>query len=90
MKKLVLSVLFCFLTVFAYAERTFSFGQISSYSPQVGMLSGGGIVITVTIGDDYIYSPVGEGFMLRRTITMVAPHICPPAIPACRWLNCKA
>lgn len=40
--------------VSGYADRTFSFGQISCYSPQTGLVQGGGAVITITVGDGYI------------------------------------
>lgn len=59
MKKLCILLLAALLCgVAATAERTFSFGQISSYSPQVGMLSGGGGVISLTVGDGYIIHPL--------------------------------
>lgn len=40
------------------ADRTFSFGQISCYSPQTGLVSGGGTVISLTVGDGYIIHPM--------------------------------
>lgn len=40
------------------ADRTFSFGQISCYSPQTGLVSGGGAVISLTVGDGYIIHPM--------------------------------
>lgn len=54
MKKFLAAFLAFLFAVTAYADRTFSFGQISCYSPQTGLVSGGGMVITVTVGDGYI------------------------------------
>lgn len=58
MKKLTVIVLTIFACISAFADRTFSFGQISCYSPQVGLVSGGGAVISLTVGDDYIIMPL--------------------------------
>lgn len=44
----------CLMFMAAYADRTFSFGQISCFCPQTGQTLGGGAVISVTIGDGYI------------------------------------
>lgn len=54
MKQFLLLVSFLAISLTTFADRTFSYGQISCYSPQTGMISGGGAVITVTIGDGYI------------------------------------
>ncbi len=54
MKQLFLFISFLAISLTAFADRTFSYGQISCYSPQAGLISGGGAVITVTIGDGYI------------------------------------
>lgn len=45
-------------TLNALADRTFSYGLISCYSPQTGLVSGGGNVISLTIGDGYIVHPL--------------------------------
>lgn len=58
MKRLILILSVILATVSALADRTFSFGQISCYSPQTGLVSGGGAVISVTIGDGYIILPL--------------------------------
>lgn len=54
MKKLFLLVLMMCIASITYAERTFSFGQISCYCPQTGQSLGGGGVISITVGDGYI------------------------------------
>ena len=54
MKKCITLLICCVISLAAFADRTFSFGQISCWSPQVGLVSGGGAVITITVGDGYI------------------------------------
>lgn len=57
--KIIISLFLCLAVTFnALADRTFSFGQISCYSPQTGLVSGGGAVISLTIGDGYIIHPM--------------------------------
>lgn len=51
MKKLCLLLLMMCMESITYAERTFSFGQISCYCPQTGQTLGGGGVISITVGD---------------------------------------
>lgn len=58
MKKIVSLAICLLLAISAMADRTFSFGQISCYSPQVGLISGGGAVISLTVGDGYIIHPM--------------------------------
>lgn len=58
MKKNLIFIIFIISAISVYAERTFSFGQISTYSPQTGLVSGGGAVIPITIGDGYIIHPL--------------------------------
>ena len=58
MKKSILGLLFVLIAFSAMADRTFSFGQISCYSPQTGLVSGGGAVISLTVGDGYIIHPM--------------------------------
>lgn len=40
------------------ADTTISYGQISSFCPQTGQTLGGGAVIAITIGDNYIIHPM--------------------------------
>lgn len=54
MKKFLTFLISCIISLAASADRTFSFGQISCWSPQTGLVSGGGAVITITVGDGYI------------------------------------
>lgn len=69
MKKFVLLICVAFVSLMAYADRTYSFGQISCYSPQAGLVSGGGAVITVTIGDGYIiHSMYGKLYASSRNM----------------------
>ncbi|MCM1520924.1 MAG: hypothetical protein NC098_09075 [Lachnoclostridium sp.] len=58
MKKILLSIISLIIAFTALADRTFSFGQISCYSPQMGLVSGGGAVISLTVGDGYIIHPM--------------------------------
>ncbi|MDE6489425.1 MAG: hypothetical protein K2L46_09100, partial [Paramuribaculum sp.] len=58
MKKILMYLVCLFAAMNAMADRTFSFGQISTYSPQAGLVSGGGAVISLTIGDGYIIHPM--------------------------------
>lgn len=58
MRKILILFLIAFVNYSMYADRTFSFGQISCYSPQTGLVSGGGAVISLTIGDGYIIHPM--------------------------------
>lgn len=58
MKKLLLLFVFFSAVFSAFADRTISYGQISSYCPQTGQMLGGGAVIAVTIGDGYIIHPL--------------------------------
>lgn len=58
MKKFLSVLIVLSVSVCALADRTFSFGQISSYCPQTNQNLGGGSVISITIGDDYIIHPL--------------------------------
>lgn len=58
-------VMCCFMS--SYADRTFSFGQISCYCPQTGQQLGGGAFMTVTFGDGYIItSGAGKFYAAQR------------------------
>lgn len=58
MKKLIIFIFSILTLIPVNADRTFSFGQISCYSPQTGLVSGGGAVISLTVGDGYIIHPL--------------------------------
>ena len=51
-------ILLTIVSLSSYAERTISYGQISCYCPQTGQTLGGGAVVAITIGDDYIEHPL--------------------------------
>ena len=58
MKRILFLFFAVLISLSVSADRTFSFGQISCYSPQTGLVSGGGGVISLTIGDGYIIHPL--------------------------------
>ena len=57
LRKIFTFILLTIVGLSSYAERTISYGQISCYCPQTGQTLGGGAVVAITIGDDYIEHP---------------------------------
>lgn len=67
MKKILLLALMVVFALNAVADRTFSYGQISSYCPQTGSSLGGGAVMALTIGDGYVIHPMyGKLYATQR------------------------
>lgn len=53
--------------LYAFADKTISYGQISCYCPQTGQTLGGGAVIAITICDNYIVHPMyGKLYAAQR------------------------
>jgi hypothetical protein len=67
MRKILSFLLSLLISITAMADKTISYGQISSFCPQTGQTLGGGAVIAITIGENYIIHPMyGKLFACQR------------------------